>query len=252
MMGSDSSVKKQTETGPELINQIGEMLTRFKDELKEEMKSQTEEIKENVQEIRQIVVVHQEHIDVLKNENVELKRELGEARREAKQLMNVQEQYTKRQDVIVTGIPYGAKESTMDIAERLMELLQIELNPWELLNHHRLPPRRNGEVPYIMRFISSSIRDLILAKAKKVKITAADFGGDPKIKVYLNEHLTVMNHELLRKAKELRKINYRFVCSKNGNIFARESEESRTLLIKSEEQVDRILKLKNGEQEQNG
>jgi len=91
-----------------------------------------------------------------------------------------------------------------------------------------------------------------LAKAKKVKIKAADFGGDPKIKVYLNEHLTVMNHELLRKAKELRKINYRFVWSKNGNIFARESEEGRTLLIKSEEQVDQILKLKNGEQEQNG
>ena len=64
--------------------------------------------------------------------------------------------------------------------------------------------------------------------------------------IYINEHLSKLNQNLLQKARSIREVGYKFIWSKIGRIFITENESSRIITIKSHEDVDKLAKIKHG------
>lgn len=64
--------------------------------------------------------------------------------------------------------------------------------------------------------------------------------------VYINDFLSKQSLEVFHHAKSLKTIGYKFVYSRDGNIFAKKDEKSKQIKIKSMEDVDKILLAASG------
>lgn len=223
-----------TESNNSLLDQIRQII-------REEMKEQKEDIssiKNTLLEVQNLTAQQANEINQLKRINTDLQVQVEGLN----QKLNNVEQYQKRQDVIVSGIPPLPSENPIETTMTLCTHMEIQLEKWELLNAHRLHKRASGDIPLIIRFNSPKVRDKMLAKAKEINLSAHIFGGNQNTKLYINEHLTVANQKLLKTAKTLHKgAGYRFVWSKNGKIYARETENSKVLLINTEQDIVNIL-----------
>jgi len=66
----------------------------------------------------------------------------------------------KRSDIILSGIPVIDKQDNpMGLADGLLRVLEVPLEPWELIGCHRLSKWRNGDTPIIVRFNRPEVRD---------------------------------------------------------------------------------------------
>ncbi|KAG8282076.1 hypothetical protein J6590_046003 [Homalodisca vitripennis] len=65
--------------------------------------------------------------------------------------------------------------------------------------------------------------------------------GVPLTNVYVNEHLTPFNKNLLFNAKKLKLSGWMYVWTKEGKILAKKNEGGKTLRVTSLEQIDRLL-----------
>ncbi|KAL4721721.1 hypothetical protein ACJJTC_001702, partial [Scirpophaga incertulas] len=69
--------------------------------------------------------------------------------------------------------------------------------------------------------------------------------GDPK-PIYINEHLTPYNKQLLKKCKEIAmKKEYKYVWTKNGRIYIRKNDTSPAIQIHEEEDLRKKTGLVN-------
>jgi len=247
----------------------------FRRIIQEELSKQTDEMKATIAAIQLQVSGNQNEIKLLKEENRELQHRLNLATQkisavekendENKQKWilsetkwNDNEQYQKRVDLLISGVPKVQKETkadTMGIMMNILKVLNITYEKWEILGCHRLHPRKTGDTPIIMKFNRPEVRDRVLEAAKTGWVLldrqASVFhfrqrtsGNQPKaddIVIYFNEHLTRNNQILLRKAKQLRTIGFKYVWSKNGSVFVKANDAGRTQRIFSEEDVNRCL-----------
>ena len=91
-----------------------------------------------------------------------------------------------------------------------------------------------------MRFISRDVRNKIFANRKLAR--TADLKGflvEDTENIYVNENLTRAHKSLFWLVKQKAKANgFKFYWTANGSIYAQKSEESNTLSIKSEKDLD--------------
>jgi len=161
-----------------------------------------------------------------------------------------------RSDLIISGIPVLFENETTvqttNIVNEVLEVLNVEVQPWELISSHRLKKRRNGDVPIIARFNRPEMRDKVLASAKAGCLRYKQSVGfalrsktdrleQNQVKVYLNEHLNRKNQVLLGKSKALREKGYKYVWSKNGSVFARKNDQSAVIKILNEQKLAELL-----------
>lgn len=162
------------------------------------------------------------------------------------------EQYTRMNDVIVTGLNIkprsyakaaagnGGELSEQDansVEQQVTAFLQskgIELNCNDIEACHTLPRRNDKDksTAVIMRFVNRKRKTALMKQGRKLK------GSD----VYLNEHLTKRNADIARKARFMRKekkiqstwtINCKVFIKLNGA-----PEEAKVLCIRSIEELD--------------
>lgn len=149
------------------------------------------------------------------------------------------EQYTRRDDLVITGIKTrhrtyaraAARAETTEDAPR-EELQSLEQQVVDFLNKnninirkeaisacHTLPSRSENSVPaVVIRFISRKNRNDVLMQAKKLK---------ERTNVYINKHLTRKNGGIAREARMLRKWKkITGTWTWNGNVWIREQDGS--------------------------
>lgn len=126
------------------------------------------------------------------------------------------EQYTRMNDVIVTGLQVkprsyaravaadsgdmASEQETNSTEQQVVAVLQskaIEMNSNDVEACHLLPRKNKNETPaIIIRSVNRKHKIAILKEGKKLKGT----------NVYINEHLTKHNADIAKKARYLRKI----------------------------------------------
>ncbi|KAK5643906.1 hypothetical protein RI129_007751 [Pyrocoelia pectoralis] len=123
------------------------------------------------------------------------------------------EQYTRRNSIIIYGIP---EKNNEDIIVNILDLFQNKLNATLSVENidraHRLGKRhdeRNSARPVIVKFVSYRCRQLIFSKKKLLK----------GCKITIKENLTSPRAKLLRAATE--KYSHRCVWSIDGIIYAK-------------------------------
>lgn len=212
-------------------------------EIRSIMSEELEKFKMNmVEEIRKEFVPQMQQ---LKNENAELKQQVTRLEEKVAAVQNHcnnQEQYSKRNEVILSGIPTQKDENTPALISNICQKVQMTLQPWEVLAAHRLPKRKNGDIPIIVKFHRRDFKEALIKKIKQADLKASMFGGKETVKIYANEHLTRDNQKLFQKSRELLYYGYRYVWTRNGNTFVREKEQSPIHKIENEDQINELMK----------
>lgn len=198
-------------------------------------------------------------LDSVKAENIALRSSLGEVMARVEQL----EQYSRRNNVIISGVPESASESLTDVVGLIGDAVGSPVSSGDIDAVHRLPARGNSNLDssqskdrkpknIVVRFLSRMIRDRFLGAAKmKQRVGSGGVGASGALRgitvtslgggIYVNEHLTAENAKLLREVKLVAaEKQYKFVWFKGDVIRVRKSERSHVVIIRSPRDLQKL------------
>lgn len=158
-----------------------------------------------------------------------------------------QEQWCRLQNLELAGLPELPNETLSDTIIKIARCAKLPLEPSDIDFAHRVQakrPLRGKPRSVVVRFNSRLKKDLFLSAARKLRnLSTNDLGMScDKSTLYLNEHLTVRNKQLLHKCKlRAREAGYKFVWTKNCRIYTRKNEKSPFTLVSSESDLCKIV-----------
>lgn len=204
------------------------------------------EVKTAMEEFKAKIHVLEQDRDKLKERYEAQEKRLKEAswtiRRLEKDVHDLQ-QYSRRNNLEIKGIPLSTKEDVYCILEYTAKSLNLPYNRQDISTAHRLPSR-NQDIPVIIvAFISRSVRDSWLAAAKKRRLNTKDISvhlADGP--VFVNPHLTGYNKALLGRAKHLaREKKLHSAWTKDGKVMFRLNEKGPVKQVHTMEDLDILL-----------
>lgn len=150
------------------------------------------------------------------------------------------EQYSRNQNIEIHGIPIQEGENCKQIVKCIAQELQVDIKTEEIDVAHRTYNKKPNSIPSIVaRFTTRTKRDSIIAKKYLIitnrNVPAVEIGK----KVYISEHLTSQNKNLLRLTKmKAKEVNYKYVWFKNNKLLVREKDNSLVIRINSEDDIN--------------
>ncbi|KAG8251035.1 hypothetical protein J6590_108489 [Homalodisca vitripennis] len=167
----------------------------------------------------------------LYNKNALLDKKVGSMQNEINEI----QQYSRNRNIEVRGIPYSRNEDIYNVVRMVAQALGVNHANEDISIAHRLSrPTKNVLAPgIVIQFVSRYTRAVWLSAAKRKKIETTDLS--PTLKqapVYVNEHLTAHNRQLLGHAKTLvkeKKLAYAWVS--DGKILVRKTADSQAVRV---------------------
>ncbi|XP_063829064.1 uncharacterized protein LOC135078432 [Ostrinia nubilalis] len=153
------------------------------------------------------------------------------------------DQWSRASNVEIKGIPPSKNENLFEIALKIGSAIDCPLKKDDLNFITRVPSRKpNTPKPIIMCFNNRYLKEEFIAAARKLKtVKPGSLGFQNDGQIFVNDHLTVQNKNLLSKAKALgRESNFQFVWVKHCKIMARKSPTSPIITIKTERDLSKI------------
>lgn len=175
----------------------------------------------------------------IKDEQREVEiQEIQEENKQLRKKIENLEQYSRRSNLIISGVPLKKEEKIKEIIKKLAEKWDIDLHDYDIMAAHRLRTKTN--IPDIIVKVNN--RDLIgqfIQKSKRKQITSENINLDVALPIYCSEHLTPYNKSLLYWAKKLKREGLvKFVWVKDGVVMVREREETPAKRIEGERDLD--------------
>ncbi len=207
-----------------------EFLKQF-NELVEETKS----IKAIVSDSNAKVDAIAKQIHELKSENEELRAKvdiISQENKTLKRTVNDLEQYSRKCNVIINGIPEFDNENLYEITHMVADNLGVELFDYDISVAHRLPAAEDKIPAIIVKLNSLEKKAQLVQNSKKVKLHGSKIGINPGHPIFVGDQLTPHTAVILKKAKALKKSNdIEFVWYRNGSVFTRKTENDPAIKI---------------------
>lgn len=236
-----------------------EFMEDFKKEVINELKKS---FKKEIGELSTSVQFLSDKVDSANNIMAEIKTELAEMKKEnerlrtsnlviSKQVAELQdrirnlEQYSRRCNIEISGIPATSNEDVKTIVEDVGAAIGMQMQQGDMAAAHRIPAYRKDRIPsLVVQFSSKELRDTWLSKYKAVKTLTANQVSKhfpQQQRVYINEHLSPDNKVFLATLKKkCRDINYAFVWCRDGKFFIRKSEGSKVQRVHSLSELETL------------
>ncbi|XP_046679168.1 uncharacterized protein LOC124366616 [Homalodisca vitripennis] len=199
------------------------------DKANENMKKLTENYKELKSENQQI-----------RASNKELREEVDSLKMRMRQI----EQYSRKSNIEIQGVPVTSNEDPVLIAVDVGRTVGVELKAEDVMAAHRVPTFKPRAIPpLIVQLRDRRLKNTCIAAYKKnKKLSAKDINpAFPNNIVYVNDHLTPETKSLLRLAKmKAKEINYKYVWCNDGKIFMRSEDGQRCIRIDCEQDLCKI------------
>lgn len=176
-------------------------------------------------------------IEEVEKSNAEMKVELEEIKAENVMLrarIDESEQYSRKRNVIISGIPYEEGEEIKTKIQKFATDIQINLEDYDINAVHRLLNKRG--IPPVILCLNSLDKKEKLINWSKINYEKNKKSGKIKNQIFINEHLTKNNEILLKKAKAAENIKYAWF--KNGNVLIKRDENSTVEKIISPDQLE--------------
>ncbi|KAH9368498.1 hypothetical protein HPB48_020787 [Haemaphysalis longicornis] len=223
--------------------EIMKALEDFKREMRTELRSvkdsvkfcsdtcdETKAIGAGLKALRQEIAHLLEANEALQDENKRLTRRVDEL-----------EQYTRLNNLEIKGI--SSDEDPVDVVKKIGDVLKEPVSSHDIDTCHRIPTRKPGETNIVVRFVRRDKRHALLAKARKQKLTTKQLGLSQANAVYVNEHLTQANKQLLGAAIARKKeVAWKFVWTSAGKVFARKDEHMDAVRIQDLSDLTKMTK----------
>lgn len=150
------------------------------------------------------------------------------------------QQYSRRNNLEIRGILEKANENVYEVVKLVVNKLECSLYYNDIDAFHRVRSRRRNSSTIkdvktiIVKFVSRMKNNEILNAARKNgAVTTTDLGFDGNSNhVFLNEHLTLKNKILRKRARDF--CAYKFCWVRESKIFMRKTDSSRVLEISFE------------------
>ncbi|PZC82305.1 hypothetical protein B5X24_HaOG210861 [Helicoverpa armigera] len=153
------------------------------------------------------------------------------------------DQRLRLNNVEIKGVPVTSSENLYAIVSKICNKVNCEVRQDQINYIARVPQRNSKENKnIIMSLHNRYLRDDFVAAAKKCKnLKITDIGLNGNGNIYVNDHLTFENKQLLNKAKLLTKEkNFSYIWVKNCKILVKKNTTSPTFVIKSESDLKKI------------
>lgn len=108
------------------------------------------------------------------------------------------EQYSRKCNLEVKGLPLAEDENLVDTVSEIGRLVNEPISESDIDACHRVPAKNQTVAPNIvLQFKCRSKRDTVLEKTRKMKLSTRDFGHECSEPVFINEHLCPAMKQLL-------------------------------------------------------
>ncbi|XP_074000195.1 uncharacterized protein [Rhodnius prolixus] len=189
------------------------------------------------------------------------KKEVVENRKQTK-ILNQQMSYAKQQIVEfsqvpyqnfirIDNIPFKEKENLIDLLKTISNAINVELNENSIDFVYRQRSKRVIDCPsIIVKFVMNSVKTnfLIHSKQSKSKLRAQLFEPNSSELIYVNEYLSSLKYNVLKKAKFYKKEGHlHSVWTRNGKIYVRLLENSSPQVISTQEDLITYIGLEQQE-----
>lgn len=180
-------------------------------------------------------------VDTLIQENKNLKTENSALKSRVSDL----EQYSRGNNLIISNIPQAAGENTVEVVQRVAKLAGVSIDERDIDACHRLPKSPKQAHPTIVvRFCRRLVKQNLLKNKRNPNLINGNLGFTqvvPNGKIYLDEHLTSEKAKLFSAAKMLKNNGYKYVWCKEGKILVRKADGDKVVLIRTEEDIARLI-----------
>ncbi len=234
-----------TEAG---VCRIEEIIGRIVAENLKPLQSTLQDLNKTVTSLVTQVQKYEQEAASLKKENTILRQD----NEKLEKRLDAMEQYTRRNNVVLHGIPVTSKEVTDDIVIQYAKAVGLSMAYTDIDVSHRLPKRdpNNTNPPTIIAKLtrrSMKYRLMSLSKDKK-NVPLQNLGFQSNKSCYITDHLTQKNALLLQKVKNIAADNqWKYVWSKEGKILARRSVNDPVVHIQTETEAHQLLTSSNAE-----
>ena len=210
--------------------------------------NQYDSLKAEYDKLIEVNTLQKEEISNLKSQAAALKTQ------EIKDSIKVDEleQYGRRQNLEIVGVPEKEDENTNAIVLEVAKMLDVDIMSSHISTSHRLPKKKvssrnnSGSSPIIARFTSRDIRNQIYANRKKAKARFVDlknFSVSDTKNIFVNENLTPTRKQLFWKTKqEVKNNSWKYIWTHNGNVFVKKDDNASITAIKNELDLNLIKK----------
>ncbi|XP_046671203.1 uncharacterized protein LOC124361206 [Homalodisca vitripennis] len=173
-----------------------------------------------------------------------LTRAVSTAPYDARKCTNL-EQYSKVNNVEITGLPTTKEECVKDLLKDLAATFGVEVQDSDISAAHRVPSfRRDRDPALIVQFTNKTKKEEWISKyrTKRPALTAQQVNRRfPAQRVYINDHLSPENKQLLSQLKKkCREIGYTFAWCRDAKFFARKDEGGPVKRITSFEIIEKL------------
>lgn len=185
--------------------------------------------------------------DDLESKNTVIQMELRDLQEQMMSLSLHQDeadQYSRRNNLEITGVPFTAQESTENIVKKIAQVSNIEISSASIETCHRVPTRvKDKHQPIIVKFTNRKDRERFRQATRKQRLRVKDIypNRDNTEPIYINEHLTPTRKEILRKVIEVKKQKKaKYVWTVNGIIFYKRNDNSDTIKLTQKKDLSKI------------
>lgn len=225
----------------DMVNSLKESIVTLINARFDEFNEKITKISHNVETIKTSMSELKAENETLKTECLNLKTENIKYRNE----LNNLNQYSQIDNLEINGIPETQNENIYEILQCVAKKINVPFSRDQVSIAHRIPTLKDKIKPIICKFIQRQTKMKWLAAAKETRtIHTTDLHQRlaPGI-VYINEHLTQLNKNILWRARELKKQGkIEFVWVKDSKLFVRENANSRTIRLINEEHIAKLEK----------
>ena len=208
--------------------------------------NQYDSLKAEYDKLIEVNTLQKEEISNIKSQAAALKTQ------EIKDSIKVDEleQYGRRQNLEIVGVPEKEDENTNAIVLEVAKMLDVDIMSSHISTSHRLPKKKassrnnSGSSPIIVRFTSRDIRNQIYANRKKARfVDLKNFLVSDTKNIFVNENLTPTRKQLFWKTKqEVKNSSWKYIWTHNGNVFVKKDDNASITAIKNELDLNLIKK----------
>jgi len=177
----------------------------------------------------------------LKEENNKLKTEVAGLKIQIQDI----EQYSRRDNIEIVGIPYTPREDLYAILDTIARTIDVTYSNSDVSIVHRLPDRKKtGKPNIIVKFISRYYKDnWISAAIRGRRLTANEICNTwEATNVYINDHLTFANKRLLGHLRGLvREKKIAKAGSRSSKVFFKVKTDDPVHYVKTMEEINNII-----------
>lgn len=161
------------------------------------------------------------------------------------------EQQARQCNIEIGNLPDRRGENLVNILQSIASAINIPITERDIVAIHRVPHAHTHNLRpknIIVKLSSRLLRDNVLSAYRLSKGITSDRIGlaGTQCRIYMNEHLTLRNKELFRKCRDAAKTHkFKYVWVRNATVLVKESDDSSTFAIRSEDDISSQIRSDN-------